>query len=95
MKLKGAFVRDGRTRVAERQPGGHDVLMGAGGEVPKAKEPAANALITPTRAGMVAKRAAVHPGGDRLLRGEIPGLRLRLAIEAIVVYVRHIEDIIT
>jgi hypothetical protein len=44
---------------------------------------------------MVAQRAAIHPGCDRLPRGEVPGLRLGLSIEPIVVYVRHIEDIIT
>jgi hypothetical protein len=44
---------------------------------------------------MMAQRAAVHAGGDRLLRGEISRLCLCLPIESIVIYVRHIEDIST
>jgi hypothetical protein len=44
---------------------------------------------------MMAQRAAVHPCGDRLLRGEISRLRLCLSIESVVIYVRHIEDIST
>jgi hypothetical protein len=44
---------------------------------------------------MMAQRAAIHPCGDRLLRGEIPRLSLCLSIESIVIYVRHIEDIST
>jgi hypothetical protein len=43
----------------------------------------------------MAQRAAIHPCGDRLLRGEISRLRLCLSIESIVIYVRHIEDFST
>jgi len=44
---------------------------------------------------VMAQRAAVHAGVHRLLGGEVPGLRLCLSVEPIVIYVRHIEDIST
>jgi len=58
-------------------------------------EPATDPFVAAAGPGMVAQRAAIHPCADRLLRGEIPGLRLCLSIESIVIYVRHIEDIST
>jgi len=63
--------------------------------MPQPVEPATDPLVSAARSGVMAQRAAIHTCGDSLLRGEIPRLRLRLPIETIVVYVRHIEDFIT
>ena len=63
--------------------------------MPQPVEPATDPLIPAAGPSMMAQRAAVHPCGDRLLRGEISRLRLCLSIESVVIYVRHIEDIST
>jgi hypothetical protein len=44
---------------------------------------------------MVVQRASVHASVHRLLGGEVSGLSLSQRVESIVIYVRHIEDIIT
>jgi len=52
-------------------------------------------LVTAPRSGVVAQRAAVHAGIHRLLGGEISSLCLSQTVESIVIYVRHMGEIIT
>jgi hypothetical protein len=61
----------------------------------QAIEPAPHTLVTAAGPGVVSQRAAVHTGGDCLLGGEIPGLSLSLSVESVMVYVRHIVEVIT
>jgi hypothetical protein len=89
VELEGAFVRDDGPRVAQGQPRGHDVLIRARGEMPQSVEPATDPSVAAAGPGMMAQRAAIHPCGDRLRRGEVPRLRLCLSIETIVIYVRQ------
>ena len=63
--------------------------------MPQPVEPATDPFVAAAGPGVMAQRAAVHPGGDCLLRGEISRLRLCPPIEFIVIYVRHIEGINT
>lgn len=95
MQLKGALVRDDRPRGAQRQPGRHHVLVRAGGKVTQPEEATANTQVPAAGTRVVAQRAAVHTRVDRLLCGEVPGLRFGPAIERIVIYVRHIGEFIT
>jgi len=50
-------------------------------------EAAAHPLITPSRSGVMAKRAAVHAGANRLHGGEVAGLSLSQAVETVMIYV--------
>lgn len=95
VQLERALVGDDRARVAKRQPGRHHVLIRTRREVPQPIEAATDPLVAASRSRMMTQRAAVHARFESLLGREVAGLRLRLSVEPIVIYVRHIGDFIT
>ncbi len=95
VQFERTLVRDNRWAVGQREPRSDDVLVLARGKVAEPIEAAADAFIAAPWSGVVAQRAPVHLSGERLLGGEVAGLRLGDAIEAVMINpVRHKRDII-
>ncbi len=89
VQLQGALVGDDRTRITQWQPADHHVLVRAGGEMGQPVEAAPNVQVAATRSRVVAQRAAVHSGAERLRRGEVTGLGLRVCVDRIMVNARQ------
>lgn len=95
MQLQCTLVRHDSACRLQWNPGCDNVLVRSRGEVLEPVEPTPDPQIAPPFAGVMTERAPVHAGLDSLLSREVASLRLKEAIEAIMVNpVRHIAEII-
>src|SRR3990172_6482958 len=89
VKVEGALVGHNCFRVSEWEPGRDYMLVCCRGEVPQPVETGADALKAPSRAGMMAKGSSRHTCLERLLGREVASLRLRKAIEGVMIQCSH------
>lgn len=91
IEVECACMRHDRTGTSEWQPRSDNVLMRTGWEVPKPVQAPLNALESPSRLRVVAKRSSIHPGLHCLCGREVPRLALSDPVQMFV-DVRHMGD---
>jgi len=87
-------MRHHGTGTSEWQPRSDNVLMRIRREVPEPLQAPLNALESPQRASVVAKRSSIHPGLHYLCGREVPRLARSDPVQ-LFVDVRHMGEILS